>query len=179
MIGIKTAGDTQQRSTLDHPLEHLNACHRRIEDRLATLERVIPHFADRPDEALAALRNAFAFLDSSGALHTEDEERSVFPRLYPKIAKEDSAFLEHLEADHREAEQAYSELKQIARELNEGVSDERVERYREVTARLCSIYRRHIAEEDSRLYAVGNEHLSPQEMAEIAAEMKQRRGLRS
>ena len=32
-----------EQATLDRPLEHLVACHRRIEERLRTLERVGDH----------------------------------------------------------------------------------------------------------------------------------------
>jgi len=79
MIQIKTAGTAGESTTLDAPLEHLMACHRRIEERLATLERAGAALESRRDEALGAIRAAFAFMDSNGAIHTRDEEESLFP----------------------------------------------------------------------------------------------------
>jgi hemerythrin-like domain-containing protein len=160
----------EPKSTLDKPLEHLRACHRRIEDRLDTLERVIPHLAAaRRDEALAAIRNAIAFLDESGVRHTEDEEQSLFPRLYAKTATEDAAFLAHLENDHQDAEAQYARLKQI-------VASGEFSEYAATVARLCAIYRRHIQEEDTMLTPLGERLLSEADLAEIAAEMRRRRG---
>jgi len=54
-------------------------CHRRIEERLATLERAAEHLNDRTGAALVAFRSVFEFMDSAGVLHTADEEESLFP----------------------------------------------------------------------------------------------------
>ncbi len=43
--------------------------------------------------------------------------------------------------------------------------------------RLTALYRRHIASEDEALQGYAREHLDAALLAEIAAEMKQRRGL--
>jgi hypothetical protein len=83
MITLNARADAA--ATLDQPLEHLTACHRRIEQRLDTLERVVPFLRTRRDEALQAIRNAFAFLDGSGVRHTQDEEGSIFPRLRDRL----------------------------------------------------------------------------------------------
>ena len=96
--------------TLSRPLEHLKACHRRIEERLETLERIAENLDTRREEAAAALERVFAFLDSSGALHTADEEESVFPRLTPRLERAEMSFLAGLEHDHTTAHQLYAEL---------------------------------------------------------------------
>jgi hypothetical protein len=62
-------------TTIDTPLEHLSACHRRIEDRLATLGRAADHLGKSPDEALEAIRKSLKFLESNGA-PTMDQEAS-------------------------------------------------------------------------------------------------------
>ncbi len=163
--------------TLDRPLEHLMACHRRIEDRLETLVRAGSHLETRAGEALEAVRGAFRFLDSNGVLHTEDEEQSVFPRLRGHLAEEEARYLERLEAEHDEADRTYAKLKQIASELGRGVTPELAERYRETAATMQALYARHIASEDETLIALGRRALSEGELAAIAAEMKRRRGL--
>ena len=74
------------------PIEHLLACHRRIEDRLAILERAGEHLEDRPEESLLAISNSLRFLDTSGVLHTVDEEESVFPGFAVALPRRKSLF---------------------------------------------------------------------------------------
>jgi hemerythrin-like domain-containing protein len=165
-------------STLDRPLDHLTACHRRIEQRLATLERVSGHLGLRYDEALEAIEACFRFFDTSGILHTADEEESVFPRLQPALTGEERAFIGTLEDQHREADRIYAELKAIANELQAGPpSDELREQYSAAVRRLAELYRSHMAAEDQTLIALGQRVLSAHELTEISREMKQRRQL--
>src|SRR5579883_1576389 len=105
----------QKPATIDRPIEHLTACHRRIEDRLATLERA-GELLESPDEtakaeAMQAITSAIRFLDSSGVMHTVDEESSLFPRLLPRLDSGERDYVESLERQHREVDQAYAELK--------------------------------------------------------------------
>jgi len=166
-------------STLDRPLEHLTACHRRIEQRLATLERVAAHLDRSPGDALEAMAACFRFFDSNGALHTADEEQSVFPRLQPRLSGEERIFIATLEDQHREADRLYAELKAIGGELQSGrpASRELQERYRAAASRLAELYRSHMAAEDQTLIALGQRVLTAPELAEISREMKNRRGL--
>jgi iron-sulfur cluster repair protein YtfE (RIC family) len=166
-------------STLDRPLEHLTACHRRIEERLGTLERVGAHLDGNSTEPLEAIASCFRFFDSNGVLHTADEEESVFPRLQPRLSDEERTFIGTLEDQHREADRLYSELKAIAVELQSGLpaSRELQQRYRTATSRLAELYRSHMAAEDVMLIALGQRVLSAPELAEISQEMKNRRGL--
>lgn len=165
-------------TTLGRPLEHLMACHRRIEDRLATLERVVPFLQSRESEALEAIGSSVRFLDSNGVLHTADEEESLFPRLRSKASEEETALFDRLEADHEAAEAVYAELKAVAVELGNEPADAAglVQQFSDLVGRLCAIYRRHIREEDTLLIPIARRLLSEQELAEIAAEMKSRRG---
>jgi len=165
-------------STLDRPLEHLKACHRRIEERLATLERVAAHLDGNSSEALEALTSCFRFFDSNGVLHTADEEQSVFPRLQPRLSDEERTFIATLGNQHREADRLYGELKAIAGELQNGLaaSRELQERYRAAASRLAELYRSHIAAEDQTLISLGQRVLSTPELAKISREMKTRRG---
>jgi hemerythrin-like domain-containing protein len=166
-------------STLDRPLEHLTACHRRIEQRLDTLERVADHLTDKRREALEAMGACFRFFESNGILHTADEEESVFPRLQRGLCDAERKFLVELEDQHRQADRLYSELKTIAAQLEDGqtVSGELQHRFRTAAGQLAELYRSHIATEDRTLIALGQRVLSLAELAEISREMKRRRGL--
>jgi hemerythrin-like domain-containing protein len=165
------------RSTLDRPLEHLMDCHRRIEDRLATLERVVPILQSqaRWSEALEAVEHVRHFLDSNGVLHTADEEVSLFPRLRSKATAQEIAFFDRLEADHDAAEATYAELKAVVQELERRTEAALVGQFTSLVSRLCGLYRRHIEEEDTLLIPIARRLLSEPELAAIAAEMKSRR----
>jgi len=168
-------------STLDRPLEHLTACHRRIEQRLDTLERAADHLTDKRSEALEAMEACFRFFETNGILHTADEEQSVFPRLQSGLSDAERMFIVQLEDQHREADRLYAELKAIAAQLQEGqtVSGALQQRFRTAAGRLAELYRSHIATEDCTLIALGQRILSPAELDDISREMKRRRGLPS
>src|SRR5215210_6748870 len=93
------------------PIEHLLACHRRIEQRLDTLERAGALLEETPQAALIAIANSLRFMDVSGTMHTVDEEQSVFPRIRNAAAPGDIEYLDGLEGQHRDAELVYDRLK--------------------------------------------------------------------
>ena len=162
----------QKPATLDRPIEHLTACHRRIEDRLSTLERAGEWFGSEDEtkqaEAMQAIASAIRFLDSSGVTHTVDEESSLFPRLAPRLDQGEKDYVESLERQHREVDQAYAELKPA-------VDARAPDRYRAAVSRVAQLYREHIASEDRVLTAIAGRLLSPADLEAIAAEMRGRR----
>jgi iron-sulfur cluster repair protein YtfE (RIC family) len=163
-------------ATLDRPLDHLVACHRRIEDRLAVLERAVTHLEDRTEEALNACRSVLTFLDGSGMLHTEDEEESVFPRIRLHATSEELAYLDSLELQHRESEGGVARLRNLTRQLERDPSLLPVREALVQTARkLVELYRAHIASENEVLTGIGHARLDEVALAEIAFEMRLRR----
>jgi hemerythrin-like domain-containing protein len=159
-------------ATINEPIEHLMACHRRIEQRLETLVRAADHLAANRDQALAAISASLQFLDSSGVLHTRDEEDSLFPRLRPRLSAGELAFVDSLEAQHAEADSIYGELKTLA---GQPAGQFDVDRYRACAERLRSIYRDHISAEDENLTKIARRLLSDQELLQISQEMRARR----
>lgn len=174
MINIRTAPPS---ATLDSPIDHLNACHRRIEERLQTLERVGPHLVGRTAEALKALEAVFWFFDSSGATHTADEEESFFPRIAAHLTPGEQQFLNELELEHSQAEGIYDTLKSHVAQLTNPPTETEVARYNELAAELCTLYRQHIKNEDSRFPAIAARILTPADLDAISKEMKLRRNL--
>jgi iron-sulfur cluster repair protein YtfE (RIC family) len=168
-------------ATLDSPVEHLMACHRRIEQRLDTLVYAVSHLASDRTAALGAISASLLFLDTSGVLHTEDEEESLFPRLRPKLSVAETDFIDSLEAEHGEAERIYSELKDLASQITvpEACSAILIDRYRACAERLRTLYRAHIGTEDRILTAIANRCLDDSELSEISREMRERRASRS
>ena len=159
----------------EEPLEHLVACHSRILERLRTLERVGENLETQPAAALDALASSLRFFETSGKLHTLDEEDSVFPRMRPHLSAEDQEYLDSLESQHREKEQVFAELTRLAVELRSPITPERANSYRSLTARFCELYRSHIESENTLLVSLGRGCLAPSELASIRAEMKARR----
>lgn len=153
------------------------ACHRRIEQRLETLIRAGDHLQRDRAAALEAIRKSVEFLDSSGARHTEDEERSVFPRLRRKLGAEQLAYLDSLEQQHTVAEELFSRLKELVRQAGQQdpVLATLADRYGACARELESLYRRHICSEDQILTALARQSLSNAELAEISREMRERR----
>jgi len=153
------------------------ACHRRIEERLETLIKAAGHIENDRTAALDAIAKSLQFLDTSGVLHTEDEEVSLFPRLRQKLSATEIAFVDSLEAQHGEAESIYSLLKQLASELNarNTPSPNLIGRYRGCAERLQSLYQAHIRAEDEILTAMATRSLGELEIAEISREMRERR----
>jgi hemerythrin-like domain-containing protein len=163
-------------TTIDTPLEHLSACHRRIEDRLGTLGRAADHWRDSPAEALDAIRRSLQFLDFNGALHTLDEEESLFPRLRPRLTAEEAAHLDRLEQQHYEVESVLAELKGVVAELGTLPQPAPFQpRYRELITRLEYLYRPHIQFEDEVLMRLASRVLTEEDLLAIASEMRARR----
>jgi hemerythrin-like domain-containing protein len=157
-------------ATVARPIDHLVACHSRIEERLQTIERAAENLDAHSDEAREALAAVFRYFDSSGVLHTEDEERSVFPRMEAGLSTEERDYIAGLERQHREADELYGQLKQIP------PPGSQTSVYRQVAARFCALYREHIASENHRFVEIARRLLNDNDLAEISREMRARRG---
>jgi len=164
-------------ATIDSPIEHLMACHRRIEQRLDTLVDAAGHIENDRIAAFTAIAHSLHFLDTSGALHTEDEEASLFPRLRGKLSSAEVAFVESLEAQHTEAESIFAELKRLALQLEaeDACSPLLIDQYRGCAEGLRSLYRAHIQAEDENLTPLAKRCLDDAEIAGISREMRERR----
>jgi len=162
----------------DDPIDHLRACHRRIEDRLSVLERAADYLASNRDEAVQAIENSLRFLDTSGALHTIDEEQSLFPRLRSSVTADEAAYLDELESQHRCVEAIYDSLREIVDSLRLSGGVPQICGYREVIGRLASAYREHILSEDGVLLELGRRRLTSSQLQQIGSEMRTRRGVR-
>lgn len=167
-------------ATIESPIDHLMACHRRIEQRLETLLNTAVHIDDDRAAALEAISKSLNFLDTSGALHTEDEEASLFPRLRQKLSAPEIAFIDSLEAQHAEAGSIHAELKQLAAELSIGSESSPgvTRKYHNCAKRLQLLYQVHIRAEDEILTAMARRSLDIAALAEISREMRDRRAPR-
>jgi len=157
----------------DDPAGFLFACHRRIEQRLSMIERAAAALESAPEEALAAFDAAFAFLSTSGALHTEDEEASIFPMLRRHMEPGELVILAGMEHDHVEAERPGERLRRAVEEFRSGAAGPG--EARRLAQEFAAHYRRHIAAEDETLMELVRHRLSEEERRQAAEEMRARR----
>ena len=106
---------------------------------------------------------------------------SLFPRLRQKLSASEIEFVDSLEAQHVQAEEIYSRLKQLASQLSaqDDVDSGRVAEYVECAEALRTLYRAHIRTEDEILTALAKRSLSERELVDISHEMRERRTSRS
>lgn len=164
-------------ATVDRPLDHLVACHGRIEERLATLERAGEVLETRREEALGAIDACFRYFETNGVRHTEDEEESTFPRMMPRLTPVERDQIERLERQHREADSLYGELKEAVEQIRAGQDSGAITRYRDAVSRFSGLYREHIEWENRELMAMARRVLSGDDLGQISVEMRKRRGL--
>lgn len=169
------------------PVQHLVACHERIEERLQTLERLLPHIRSASEEkrreAREALDNALKFLEVMGALHTQDEEESVFPRLLVKGGNDAellTELAEMLESQHRDKEGVLQKLMAHVKGFPaspELPSEMQENQLAALIDHLASLYRPHMMVENQRLIPLASEYLEASDLEEIRQEMRKRREL--
>ena len=173
--------------SIHDPLQHLVACHDRIEERLQILERVIPHLRsdseEKRREAREALDNALQFLEAMGRLHTQDEEESVFPRVLAN-GGDDTPLLKELttmlESQHREKEGVLEKIQAHVAGFPPApapISPEQASRFEGLVGHLAGIYRPHIMVENQRLIPLSADHLNAADSEQIRQEMRARRGV--
>ncbi len=175
-VDLLTAKAPAGSTTLDRPLDHLIACHRRIDDKLSVLERASEHMGDRTEEALHACHSTFAFLDSAGMLHIEDEEQSVFPRIRIHASANELNYLHDLESQHHELDACVSRLKSLTKQLErDPAPPDAREAFAKTVVKLASLYRAHMNSENEVLTEIGRARLDEAALAEISFEMRLRR----
>lgn len=160
------------------PLEMLAACHARIEQHCAILQRLAQHLRSHdPDEqASAAAVRVKRYFDIGAMDHHADEEIDLFPALIESMAGSDAVCLHGmisaLSAEHRELEQRWRRLRVVLQKVAVGMpalldSDE-------VDA-FVGLYQRHIAREESELLPMAQRLLGDKELDRIGLAMRVRR----
>lgn len=163
-------------------LEPLTGCHRKIEQFLGILSALAargPHLLD--DVEREALGSALRYFREGAPLHTQDEERSLFPRLRASgdpAAADVIDEIERLEADHVRADDLHAQVDDIGRAwLADGSLPEGdAAAFRRAVQELELLYRAHIAVEDARVFPLAAHLLDRAAWEEIGHEIARRRG---
>ncbi len=165
----------------DEPLGLLSDCHRRIEHFLDVLVRATN--AATPSlkpEQWKDIEAALTYFAHAAPRHTADEEQSLFPRLratHDPRARRALEYLGRLEHDHEMADAHLRAVDSFCRRwLDHGfLSEVDLRNLKDRLAELQSIYRDHIAIEDTQLFPVAAQLLSSDELRDIGREMAARR----
>ncbi len=161
------------------PFARLENTHRRIEERLATLERAASELdgVERM-RALDDVYDVVAFFARAAARHHEDEEKSLFPRLAAVADLE--PLVRSLADEHREHDAVYGEIAALVGAFPTDVGPERADEARlaALARRLSDVYRAHIDREEKELFPAARRALDAAACEEMAEEMEARRGQR-
>ncbi|MHB1157890.1 MAG: hemerythrin domain-containing protein [Phycisphaerales bacterium] len=175
---------TQGLSDFTQPIEMMMDCHRRIEKFLMVLWQVIESAGGGPldTEHREALDTVLKYFRQGAPRHTEDEEKSLFPRLrdlHDAHADEVLNHIQSLEADHRMAEAAHARIDELGvRWLDgDGLDSSDIDALEATTTQLRDTYLAHILQEDTQLFPLAKQLLNDEQLQAIGREMQQRRAV--
>ena len=161
----------------DDPLDGLESCHERIEERLARLENFGAHLATRGPDGIAksTARDVVRYFEGEGARHHADEDGDLFPLLRARAGAlgriEIAAAIDELEREHQTMDAQWTRLRERLAAIAAG--EARLDA--EDVARFAWLYRRHMDREMAALHPFAREALEPAELASLGERMAARR----
>ena len=172
---LRQAADTA--ASFDDPFTLLHACHERVHDRCALLQRLWQHMATHgaDTQAQEAAANIVRYFDTAAPHHHEDEERHVFPLL---LASGDAALVQcvrTLQQQHEEMARNWQALRPVLLAVQQGQTPD-LAAHRALIDRFVALYDAHIALEEDLAFPAGQAAMPPQMQAQMGDEMAARRG---
>jgi hemerythrin-like domain-containing protein len=146
--------------------EKIQRHHAAIQTRLRHLLERIDALGPSPtNEQRQALKNDAHFLKCEVLPHARGEEKHLYPALEPLLRKyvKPTLFLE------REHQMIDAELNYLATELERA---DNIDQLKRCAIRFASIFQMHTANEEQILFRLAEEHLSEDELDEIARQMR-------
>jgi hemerythrin-like domain-containing protein len=182
IMGIQIGAKPE--SSFAEPLGLLSDCHRRIEKFLRNLSVITQQaqgLALNPDQR-GALETALRYFREAAPRHTRDEEDSLFPKLRAlddSRAQEALVLLDALETDHDVADAAHAAVDSLGQKWLEEdrLSPEETAHLGTTLESLQTLYQRHIAIEDTRLFPLAAQVLDDLTLKDVGREMAERRGI--
>ena len=161
------------------PLEMLAACHLRVEQQTARLQRLALHVPRHGADADArvAAAGSLRYFDTAARHHQDDEEIDLFPALIESMAGSEAVCLRDMVAsltsDHRELERLWYGLRPTLERL---VAGEAVALNCTAVDAFAHLYQTHIAREEAELLPMASRLLGDAELDRIGMAMRLRRG---
>jgi iron-sulfur cluster repair protein YtfE (RIC family) len=185
LLSIAAPGSGRDTVGFEAPLAMLKACHRRVEQQCATLQRLVPHLARHGNDAAAAeaAQAVLRYFTQAAPRHHADEEDDLFPVLFEVVAGSEAValrgFVDRLEADHRSLDAQWRALRPVLQNIAQGRSlddpDRRLPSLAASIDRFAADYAAHIAVEEGELIPMAERWLDAPALARLGEAMRARR----
>jgi len=162
--------------TFDSPLDMLHACHERIMDQCATLQKLMSHLPMHgcDTQAQQAAQAVMRYFDTAGKFHHQDEEEDLFPLLRACNNDEANKLAERLLDEHLYLDEVWMNLRAKLQEISDGKLDVLE---RSLVGDFSLAYGRHVMLENTKLLPLAARLLNEQQLRDIGKNMAARRGL--
>jgi len=162
--------------TFDTPLDMLHACHERIMDQCATLQKLLQHLPTNgcDTQAQQAAQAVLRYFDTAGQFHHQDEEVDLFPLLRAANNADADELIKRLLADHQAMDALWLRLRTQLQDIAEGQS---ATLEKNLVADFSLAYGRHVMLENTQLLPLSAKLLNEQQLHEIGKKMADRRGV--
>lgn len=160
----------------DSPLDMLHACHDRIMDQCATLQKLQQHLPMHgcDIQAQQAAQAILRYFDTAGRFHHQDEEEDLFPRLRDSGNSDATALMQQLLQDHQNMDALWAELHVLLQKVAAG---KLAELDRKLVADFTLAYGKHVMLENLKLLPLSARLLSTTQLQQIGCNMAARRGV--
>ncbi len=160
----------------DSPLDMLHACHDRIMDQCATLQKLMQHLPMHgcDTQAQQAAQAILRYFDTAGRHHHQDEEEDLFPLLRASGNDDAARLIQQLLDEHKHMDALWSKLRQQLQAIAEGKSDS-LERI--AVADFSLAYGKHVMLENMKLLPLAARLLNESQLRDTGRKMAARRGL--
>jgi hemerythrin-like domain-containing protein len=162
----------------EQPYEMLGACHERVQRTLDLLGRLLDYAAQKGHDAQtrSAAADVLRYFDLAAPHHHRDEETHVFP---PLLAQGDAALraaVRQLQAEHREMEALWAQIRQpLLRWREPGAAEPPDAALQAAVARFRALYAGHIPREEGLVFPAAQAAMDAAAQAAMGAEMQARR----
>jgi hemerythrin-like domain-containing protein len=162
--------------TFDSPLDMLHACHERIMDQCATLQKLMSHLPMHgcDTQAQQAAQAVMRYFDTAGKFHHQDEEIDLFPLLRACNNDEANKLAERLLDEHLYLDEIWMNLRARLQEIADG---KLAALERTLVGDFSLAYGRHVMLENTKLLPLAARLLNEQQLHEVGKNMAQRRGV--
>ena len=162
--------------TFNAPLEMLHACHDRIMDQCATLQKLMQHLPAQgcDTQAQQAAQAILRYFDTAGKFHHQDEEVDLFPLLQATHNAEADELIKRLLDEHQAMDALWLVLRGQLQTIAAGNS---ATLERNVVTDFSLAYGRHVMLENMKLLPLAAKLLNQQQLNNIGKKMADRRGV--
>lgn len=157
-------------------VELLGDCHARIR-YFASLAVRLSDGEACPVNACEASARILRYFTESYPLHVADEDESVLPRLLAR-APETAPLIERMELEHRRLDAKIPELLEVCVALERGEAKEccaALAKLRSLGEAMHTLLEAHMENEETLIFPLLREHLTPEDVDAIRAEFRARR----